>query len=169
MSLTFIFFAIIAVFSIASAIVTISAKSPVVSAVSLIFNFFMLSGLYLILNAQFIAAIQILVYAGAIMVLVIFVIMLLNLGKEEPVIKAFNLRKILAVIFVAIMITQFAMIFLLNKSGMKYLAANSATQSTVQSVGKALYTDYLLPFEAISILLLAAIVGAIVLAKRKLV
>lgn len=168
MSLTFIFFAFLAIFSIASAIVTISAKSPVVSAVSLIFNFFMLSGLYLMLNAQFVAAIQILVYAGAIMVLVIFVIMLLNLGKEEAVVRKFHLRRILAIIFVAVMIIQFVMIFLLNKSGMQQLAANASSQSTVQSIGKALFTDYLLPFEAISILLLAAIIGAIVLAKRKL-
>jgi NADH-quinone oxidoreductase subunit J len=167
-SLTFIFFSLLAVFAISSAVVTVTAKNPVVSAISLIFHFFMLAGLYLSLNAQFIAAIQILIYAGAIMVLVIFVIMLLNLGAEEKLKEKFNIRKGIAVLFAVILIVQFIMIFLLGKSGATNLSANSAQQSTIQSIGKALFTSYLLPFEAISILLLAAIVGAIVLAKRKL-
>lgn len=168
MSLTFIFFSVLAVLSIASAIVTIAAKNPVVSALSLVFHFFMLAGLYLTLNAQFIAAIQILVYAGAIMVLVIFVIMLLNLGDEEKLKEKFNIRKVIAVLLVSVMIIQFIMIYLLQKSGKIELAGNSAQLSTVQSIGHELFTNYLLPFEAIGILLLAAIIGAIILAKRKL-
>ncbi|MFH1052210.1 MAG: NADH-quinone oxidoreductase subunit J [bacterium] len=168
MSLTFIFFTVLAVLSIASAVVTISAKNPVVSALALVFHFFMLAGLYLTLNAQFIAAIQILVYAGAIMVLVIFVIMLLNLGAEEKNKEKFSIRKVISVILVCVMIIQFIMIFLLQKSGKIELPENSANLSTVQSIGQVLFTNYLLPFEAIGILLLAAIIGAIVLAKRKL-
>jgi NADH-quinone oxidoreductase subunit J len=167
-NLTFIFFAILAILAVASAIVTVSGKNPLVSAISLVFHFFMLAGLYLTLNAQFVAIIQVLVYAGAIMVLVIFVIMLLNLGDEEALREKINIRKGIALLFACVLIVQFVSIFLLNKNGVTKLAENASYQSTVQSIGQALFTDYLLPFEAISILLLLAIVGAIVLAKRKL-
>ena len=169
MSITFIFFGVLAILSIASAVITVSAKSPVVSAMSLIFNFFMLAGLYLTLNAQFIAVIQILVYAGAIMVLVIFVIMLLNLGNEETPKEKFNFRRLIAVLLSSVLIIQFIIIYLMNKNGDAGISAEAAKNSTIESLGKALFTSYLLPFEAISILLLAAIVGAIVLAKKKLV
>jgi len=167
-SLTFIFFTVLAILSIASAVVTISAKNPVVSALALVFHFFMLAGLYLTLNAQFIAAIQVLVYAGAIMVLVIFVIMLLNLGDEEKLKEKFSIRKVIGVLLVSVMIIQFILIYLLQTSGKIEISENFANLSSVQSIGQALFTDYLLPFEAIGILLLAAIIGAIVLAKRKL-
>lgn len=168
MSLTFIFFTVLTVLSIASAVITISAKNPVISALALVFHFFMLAGLYLTLNAQFIAAIQVLVYAGAIMVLVIFVIMLLNLGDEEKLKEKFNVRKVIAVLLASVLIIQFIMIFLLQKTGKVEIAGNAAQLSTVQSIAQVLFTDYLLPFEAIGILLLSAIIGAIVLAKRKL-
>ncbi len=102
------------------------------------------------------------------MVLVIFVIMLLNLGNEEKLKEKFSIRKVIAVLLMSIMIIQFIMIFLLQKSGKIELSENSANLSTVQSIGQVLFTNYLLPFEAIGILLLAAIIGAIVLAKRKL-
>ena len=82
-NLTFILFSILAVLAIASAVVTISTKHPVRAALALVFHFFMLAGIYLTLQAQFVAVMQILVYAGAIMVLVVFVIMLLNLGNDE--------------------------------------------------------------------------------------
>lgn len=168
MSLTFIFFSVLAILAIASAIVTITAKNPVISALSLVFHFFMLAGLYLTLNAQFVAAIQILVYAGAIMVLVIFVIMLLNLGNEEKLKEKFSIRKVIAILLASIMIIQFFMIYLLTRSGKIEISGNIAQLSTVQSIGQELFSDYLLPFEAIGLLLLAAIIGAIVLAKRKL-
>ena len=168
MSLTFVFFGILAILAIASAVVTVSSKNPVVSAIALVFHFFMLAGLYLTLNAQFLAAIQILVYAGAIMVLVIFVIMLLNLGDEEKLKEKFNIRKVIAVLLACVMIIQFIMIYLMNGSKTQMIAKKAAEQSTIQSIGHALFTSYLVPFEAISILLLAAIVGAVILAKRKI-
>ncbi len=166
-SLTFIFFAILGALAIASAIATITLKNPVGSAISLIFHFFTLAGLYLTLNAQFVAAIQILVYAGAIMVLVIFVIMLLNLGEEEKLKERFDFRKIVAVLLAAVMALQLIAVFLLGASEGK-IASNAAAQSTAQSVGAKLFSAYLFPFEAVAILLLAAIIGAVVLAKRRI-
>lgn len=174
MSLTFIFFSILAILSIASAIVTIASKHPVTSAISLIFNFFMLAGLYLTLQAQFIAVIQILVYAGAIMVLVIFVIMLLNLGDEKSLTEQFNYRKLLGMLFAPVIIVQFIAIFLAKphigatiKDTIEFNGKQFSAGS-VELIGQVLYTNYLFPFEAIGILLIAAIVGAIVLAKRNI-
>ena len=83
MTLATILFLILSIIAIATAFGTVAAKHPVVSAMNLVLHFMMLAGLYLTLNAQFIAILQILVYAGAIMVLVVFVILLLNLGKED--------------------------------------------------------------------------------------
>ncbi len=167
MSLSFIFFGILAVLAIASAVNTVMSKNPVASALSLVFHFFMLAGLYLTLNAQFVAVIQILVYAGAIMVLVIFVIMLLNLGKEESK-KKFNFSKGLATVLGLAMLVQILAVVLAMPMGENELAQVSAEQSTVQNIGRVLYTDYIFAVEMIGILLLAAIIGAVMLAKRKL-
>lgn len=168
MELQVILFAILGILAIATAIATVASRRPLVSAISLVAHFFMLAGLYLTLNAQFIAIIQILVYAGAIMVLVIFVIMLLNLADEEALKEKFNLRKILAVLFAAMLAVQLAAAYFVNSPEMVFHPIEAAEASTAESVGAELFTNYLIAFEAISILLIAAIVGAVVLAKRKL-
>jgi NADH-quinone oxidoreductase subunit J len=168
-SLTFIFFIILSVLAITSALVTITSKNPVASALSLVFHFFMLAGLYLTLQAQFVAVIQILVYAGAIMVLVIFVIMLLNLGEEEMVKQQLSLRKGVGSLLGLALAVQLSSVFILSFGSKLRLSNQSMTQSTIQSIGKDLYTYYLYPIEAVGLLLLAAIVGAVILAKRKIV
>ena len=157
--LEFVFFA--------SGISLITRRNPVSAAMSLIVHFFMLAGLYLTLQAQFIAIIQILVYAGAIMVLVVFVIMLLNLGKEENLTEKFNMRTTLALGMGALFVVQFLTVFLGKPTGMNELPASSMLMGTTEGIGKMLFTKYLFPFEAISLLLLAAIVGSILLAKKK--
>ena len=167
MNLTFIFFGILGILAIASGIVTISSKNPVTSAIALIFHFFMLAGLYLVLQAQFIAVIQVLVYAGAIMVLVIFVIMLLNLGDEEKLKEKFNIRKGVGFLLACVLLMQLITIFIAQPFGVKK-AEPGINQGTIEFIGRELFTNYLFPFEAISLLLLAAIVGAIILAKRKI-
>lgn len=169
MSIEFILFSLLSILAIASAVLTISAKHPVVSAMSLIFHFFMLAGLYLTLNAQFIAVMQIIVYAGAIMVLVIFVIMLLNLGNEENLKEKFNFRKVIAVLFGLAFIAQAAVI--LTGSGIvnSSISNESLANSTAQAIGNEIFTKYIYPFEITGVLLFAAIVGAIILAKRKVI
>lgn len=168
MTASAIFFVILGILGIGSAVVTVSAKNPVVSAMALVVHFFMLAGLYLTLSAQFVAVIQILVYAGAIMVLVIFVIMLLNLGDEESLKEKFNARKWLAVIFAGVLAIQFISVYLANPTGNNNLPAIAEEIGTPRAIGQALFTDYLFPFEAVSLLLLAAIVGSVILAKRKI-
>lgn len=166
MSIESVFFIILGIVGIAAAIVTITAKNPVISAVGLIVHFFMLAGLYLTLHAQFLAVLQIIVYAGAIMVLVIFVIMLLNLGDEEKLKEKLNLRSTVAIVFAIVLLTQFVILFIVS-NGSKSLDKTTSV-GTVQAIGNELFTNYLFPFEAISLLLLVAIVGSVILAKRNI-
>lgn len=167
MSTTVIFFTILSIGAIASGISLITRRNPVSAAMSLIVHFFMLAGLYLSLQAQFLAIIQILVYAGAIMVLVVFVIMLLNLGREENLTEKFNIRTTLALGMGGLLVVQFLTVFLSKPTGMNALPDKSVMMGSTEGIGQMLFTKYLFPFEAISLLLLAAIVGSILLAKRK--
>ncbi|MBI3586049.1 MAG: NADH-quinone oxidoreductase subunit J [Ignavibacteriales bacterium] len=147
----------------------ITRRSPVMSALYLILNFFALAGLYLTLHAQFIAVIQILVYAGAIMVLFLFVIMLLNLGDEKKLSEKMSYKKIIPAGLSFGLLMELLYIVSYAKSDLPLTHIERATEiGTVEYVGKALFTDFLFPFEVTSILLLAAIIGAVVLAKKKL-
>ncbi len=168
MTLEQIFFYALSAVAIASALLMVTRRSPVISALYLIVNFFCLAGLYLTLHAQFIAVIQIIVYAGAIMVLFVFVIMLLNLGDERRLMEGMSYKKVVAVGLVAGLLTE--LIYILGTSWTILPPSNydRATEiGTVEYIGHQLFTAYLFPFEVTSILLLVAIVGAIVLAKRK--
>jgi len=163
-----IVFGILAILAVASALVTILSKHPIRSAMGLVFHFFMLAGLYLSLSAQFIAALQVLVYAGAIMVLVVFVIMLLNLSDEESLKYKINPRQVMGVALGTALLVMLGAIYATNMSSGSYDAGIAQEIGTADNLGKELYTNYILPVEAIGLLLTAAIVGAMVLAKRKL-
>lgn len=169
MTIESVLFYSLSVVSIGSALLVVTRRSPVISALYLIVNFFCLAGLYLTLHAQFIAVIQIIVYAGAIMVLFVFVIMLLNLGDERRLIDGMSYKKVVAVGLSAGLLTE--LIYVLETSWnllppSKFSASTEI--GTVEYVGGQLFTMYLFPFEVTSVLLLVAIVGAIVLAKRKI-
>jgi NADH-quinone oxidoreductase subunit J len=166
-SLQFFLFGVLAIFAIGSGIFVISHKSPVASALGLVFHFFMLAGLYLTLSAQFLAVVQVMVYAGAIMVLFIFVIMLLNLTERAKYIY-FKFRHSIAILLSAVFLVQVVVLFLLFSSGKTQLSDNVFAQGTVESLGAELYTNYILPVISIAVLLTASIIGAVVLAKRKL-
>ncbi|HEX2962760.1 MAG: NADH-quinone oxidoreductase subunit J [Ignavibacteria bacterium] len=162
----FIFFALIAA---VSSVVMVTRPNPVMSAIFLVINFFALAGLYLILHAQFIAVVQVIVYAGAIMVLFLFVLMLLNTKSEHKLLSGQNKIKIFAIVLAAFVFCQIAYLVFFS-SPSKSLSpdvAQSIKAGTVEEIGKQLYTNYLLPFEAAGFLLLAATVGALVLAKKK--
>lgn len=142
-------------------------RNPVMSAIFLIANFFCIALLYLLLKAQLLAVLQVVVYTGAIMVLVVFVIMLLNLGDESRMTEKFNLKKIAGVVLVTGFLLEMLYIFGTNAdSGPPSLRAEHI--GTVEAMGTAMFTRFLLPFEVTSLLLLAAIVGAVVLAKKRL-
>ena len=164
-------FIILAVVTVITAILVIVQRNPVASAIYLIMTLFSLAGIYLLLNAPFIAVIQVLVYAGAIMVLFLFVIMLLNLEKEKRLITRHRLQKVLGVFLGIILLVLIGMIFnsvLLEGSKGKFPPEKVAALGNTEVVARLLFTDYLLPFEITSVLLLVAIIGAIVLAKRQI-
>ncbi len=154
--------------AVASALLMVTRKNPVISAIWLIANFFCIAGMYLTLHAQFLAVVQVSVYAGAIMVLFLFVIMLLNLGNTAALREKIGWKKLLAIgISIALALEVLAIVGL--QPGLKPIEAERATSiGTVESIGKVLFSQYLLPFEVTSLLLIAAIVGAIILAKKKL-
>lgn len=161
----------LAAIMVMSSCMVILRKNPVHSALFLVLTFFCLAGLYLLLNAQFIAAIQVIVYAGAIMVLFIFVIMLLNLDTEITSKSGHGVQRFWAMVITVVLAVSFvslmtARVFTGEKGNFSPEAVNAVGNSEV--IGKLLFTEFLLPFEITSILLLAAILGAILLAKKKL-
>ncbi|MBI5215896.1 MAG: NADH-quinone oxidoreductase subunit J [Ignavibacteriae bacterium] len=169
MSFETVFFFIISALAVGSAIMMISQRNPIMSVMYLIVNFFCLAILYLFLQAQFIAIIQILVYAGAIMVLVLFVIMLLNLGDEEQLTEKVNYKQIIALVVAGVVFFEIMLAIGYSTGPDWFFKSNQAAQiGTVESIGKVLFSEFLLPFEITSMILLAAIVGVIVLAKRRL-
>ena len=163
LALLFILFAGLA---IGCALAMVAQRNPLYSAISLIGVFISLACLYVMLAAPFIAAVQVIVYAGAIMVLVVFVIMLLNVEQEERRRTRLKFLVPTAVVLAAILIAEVAFI-LATVQDFRVSPAEGATDVGVtHSIGPALFTQYLLPFEITSILLLMAIVGAMTLARR---
>src|SRR5512137_717151 len=159
-------FWIFAVPLIASAAGVVAARNQVYAAVSLVSAFFWLAGLHVLLTAHLLAFVQIIVYAGAIMVLFLFVIMLLSLTDAE-----LGLEKITALKWVGITGTAGILVLVagaIGHAGPRAMKAVGDDFGTVKAVGRVLFTQYLLPFEATSVLLLVAIVGAVVVAKEKI-
>jgi len=165
------FFIVLAVLTVITAILVIVQRNPVVSAIYLIITLFCLAGIYLLLQAPFIAVIQVLVYAGAIMVLFLFVIMLLNLEKEKKLITRHRLPKVLGILLGIVLLAQLGVLFrsiLLEGAQGQFPPEKVAALGNTEVIARLLFTDFLLPFEITSVLLLVAIIGAIVLAKRQI-
>ena len=159
---------VFAVLAVLSALIMITRRNPISSALFLVVNFFCISVMYLMLRSQFIAIIQVLVYAGAIMVLFLFVIMLLNLQDESKLTENITYKKLFAVILSLLLFSSLAITSFFTFNGKyKTMSPNAEMQGTIEAVGKQLYTIYSFPFELVSFILLAAIVGAIVLAQKK--
>lgn len=163
-----LFFYLVALVAVVSALLVVTCKNPINSALALVNTFFSLAIFYVMLQAPFMAAIQVMVYAGAIMVLIIFVIMLLNLGSDtQKKVKHSVAGSAALAALMALLVTYF-----LNRSEPTGLAGDITSEVIAKTghtelIGKALFVDFLLPFEITSVLLLVAIVGAVVLAKRE--
>jgi NADH-quinone oxidoreductase subunit J len=160
-------FVLLAVLAIASALGMIIAKSTVNSALLLVINLVTLSGVYLLLQAQFLALIQILVYAGAIMVLFLFVIMLLNVDKEESLFEKFRFKYLLAFLLGSVIFAQVLYSIGGVTDMLPEISPDMLQVGTVEALGDVLYTDYLFAFEMTAILLTAAVVGALMIAQYK--
>jgi len=163
-----IFFIILAVVAIFSGLMVILKKNPIASVLFLVLTLFCTAALYVLLAAPFIAVIQIIVYAGAVMVLFLFVIMLLNLNRIQE--GGALILKILGVVVAGLMLVVTAVVLrsVAIPADSGFLRPLQAGFGSVEAVGRSLFTTYLLPFEIASFLLLAAIIGAVVLAKKKL-
>jgi NADH-quinone oxidoreductase subunit J len=162
-ALLFILFAGMAV---GCAVSMVAQRNPLYGAISLIGVFISLACLYVTLAAPFIAAVQVIVYAGAIMVLVVFVIMLLNVEEEERNPLRLHTLVPIAIGLAAILFAEAAFIIFFVGASPKTPTQNISDVGLTASIGAGLFTTYLLPFEITSILLLMAIVGAITLARR---
>jgi len=140
-------------------------KNAVYSVLCLIITFFAIAGHYLLLNAQFLAAVHIIVYAGAIMVLFLYVIMMLNQNKDTEPKKHPYLMVISVIASGLLMLT---MVGTVKSAELPGSTIADAQVGTIEKLGQVLFTDFLLPFEVSSILFLAAMVGAVYLSKNKL-
>jgi NADH-quinone oxidoreductase subunit J len=169
MNLEIILFIVLALVAAVSSVMMITRPNAVISAVFLVLNFFALAGLYLLLNAQFIAVVQVIVYAGAIMVLFLFVLMLLKTDSEFKIFNDKRGIKLFAILIVAFVFIQLAYLIFYGKPSRSLTTSEAASvhAGTIQTIGRELYTNYLVPFEVAGFLLLAATIGAMVLAKKK--
>jgi NADH-quinone oxidoreductase subunit J len=157
--------------AIVTSIFVITARNPVHSVLLLIASFGALSGLYVLLEAPFTAAVQIIVYAGAIMVLFLFVVMLLNAGREQPAPRvetsgAPSLRGALKVGVALALGLGVELVWALTRAAESGVFPGGAV-SSVAAIGRVLFTEYAFAFEVTSILILVAMVGAVVLARRE--
>ncbi|MEP6847603.1 MAG: NADH-quinone oxidoreductase subunit J [Acidobacteriota bacterium] len=160
-----VFFFVFAGLAIASAISMVYHRNPLYSAISLVGVFISLSCIYVTLAAPFIAAVQVLIYAGAIMVLVVFVIMLLNLDDDKPLDRLRYLYAVGGGLGV-ILLAQTFFIFYAVMRAPNHAVDQSETAGATLNLGAAMYTRYLIPVEIVGVLLLMATIGAVILVRR---
>ena len=175
MALNAVFFYVLAALAVGASLAVIGQRNPIYSVLLLIASFAALSGLYILLDAPFAAVTQIIVYAGAIMVLFLFVVMLLNVPREDaeewhhghPLNKpgARRFGAVLAVVLFGELV--WAVWHITTRQGIALRDTSAGSVSSVAAIGRSIFTDYAFPFEVTSILILAAMVGAVVLARRE--
>ena len=158
------FFYLFAAISVISALIVVSARSPINSVIALVVCFLSIAGHYILLNAQFLAMVHIIVYTGAIMVLFLFVIMLLNLNKSTEPTKSLTTRIAAVVAGGLFFLTLLGAL----RHGITVTQANPFDPGVglVRSVGMSLFSEFLLPFEVSSVLFLSAMVGVVMLGKK---
>ena len=165
-------FYVISALILGFALLVISTKNTVHAVLFLVLNFLAVAALYVLLTAQFLAVIQVLVYAGGIVVLYLFVVMLVNLKRQPEDHSSPQRRPWLGFALSVAVLAQLGAILVLGGRGVPVdphtMQSTDLAVNNVERIGMLLYTDYLIPFEVASMLLLVAMVGAIILAKREL-
>ena len=159
----FFFLTFVAIFS---AILVVIDKNPVHSVLYLIVTFFALAGHYLLLNAQFLAIVHVIVYSGAIMILFLFTIMLMNLNKEDEVHKP-RFTRLGAIVSFCLACIVLLLIFINSKPIVGEYDTTGEDFQSIKVLGKVLLNEYMVPFEFASILLLAAMIGTVLLSKKE--
>lgn len=159
----FYFFSLTAILS---SVAVVTNRRPTYGVLALAVTMLALSGLFILLKAYFVAVVQVLIYAGAILVLFLFVIMLLGVGKDNPVRKPSRLTRIIHMVFPLLFFTELLMLVFLFT--VPSSSAPEGLQGTVEAIGETLFSDYLLPFELISGILLIGIFGVVNLSHKEL-
>lgn len=161
-----ILFAILALLTIVSSVVMISAHRPIDSALSFIITLISIAALFALVNATFLFVVQIIIYAGAILSLILFIIMFLNIKDDNLPDEKYKNRWLLAT---SIIITPFSAILidLILRSDIAVNGVSDEKFGTIKDVGLTLFSEWVLPFELVSILLLVALIGSVTLSKRK--
>lgn len=161
-----IIFYILAALTLGSAVMTVISKNVVSSAVFMIFCFMTIAGHMLMIDAQFLAMVQVLVYSGAIMILVLFTLMLMDLRKEnEPKKKLFS--KVAAALSAGLTVLVILMVFLKVDQNLQVAKSSGVEFQTAKVIGQALMEGYLVPFEFVTILLMVAMIGAVLISKKE--
>ena len=161
-------FILFATLAVAAAVGMITSRDTVNSALFLVLNLISVAGIFLLLKAQFLAVVQVLVYGGAIMVLFLFVIMLLNLSDEEQMLSRFSIRSAFGFFLGVIVLSQLLYAIASVTGTLPQIHPEMERVGTVETIGDALFTVYLLPVLVTAILLTAAVVGALLLAQRNI-
>jgi len=158
-------FYILSAITLATAFLTIFSKNPIHSAIYLVLCFFSVAGHYLMFNAQFLAIVHVIVYSGAIMILMLFTIMLMNLNKEDEKHKSM-LSRIAAVVSFCLVALVLLATFIKAQPQLEYKVSGQDYQS-IKVLGQVLLNEYMVPFEFASILLLVSMIGAVLLSKKE--
>ena len=166
MSVVLIIFCVLAAITLATAFLTIFSRNPIHSAIYLVICFFSIAGHYLLLNAQFLAIVHIIVYSGAIMILFLFTIMLMNLNKEDEVHKP-RITRLGAIVSFCLVCLVLIAIFTNSKPIVGEYVATGEDYQSINVLGKILLNEYMVPFEFASILLLTAMIGTVLLSKKE--
>ena len=164
MPITTLLFIFLSLLAVAGAVMMLISKNPVHSILWLIVVFFAISGHYVLLNAQFLAIVNIIVYAGAIMVLFLFVVMLMNLNADTEPVKNYRLQLIGVIAGGSLLLVILSAVMRIDIENLVQMKTGEA--GLINNLGMTLFTNYVLPFEISSILFLSAIVGAVVLGKK---
>ena len=166
MSTILIIFCVLAAVTLATAFLTIFSKNPIHSAIYLVVCFFSIAGHYLLLNSQFLAIVHVIVYSGAIMILFLFTIMLMNLNEEKEVHKP-RITRLGAVVSFCLICLILIAIFINSKPIVGEYVTTGEDYQSIKVLGKVLLNEYMVPFEFASILLLVAMIGTVLLSKKE--
>ena len=166
MSTILIIFCVLGAVTIATAFLTIFSRNPIHSALYLVICFFTIAGHYLLLNSQFLAIVHIIVYSGAIMILFLFTIMLMNLNKENEVHKP-RITRLGAVVSFCLISVVLILVFINSKPIIGEYISTGEDYQSIKVLGKVLLNEYMVPFEFASILLLVAMIGTVLLSKKE--
>jgi len=161
-----VLFWVLSIIGIASGIGLITNRNPVYCVLFTVLNFFCIAGLYLTLQAEFLAITQIIIYAGAIMVLFLFIVMLLNMGDDDAEHVKFDRNKGMIFLLGLAFFAELIFVFKNFTQSVSATLTDSYAHGTVETIGLTLMQDYLFPFEMVSIILLSALMGAMVIAKK---